>query len=225
MKNRDLRVARKKHIMQENKKSILKASEKVFTNKGYTTATMDDIGIEAQFSKATLYRYFKSKRDIFIKIISKSLEEVHESLAEILTKKMNSEEKLIQVIRYTISYYHRKKNLARIFFMERSTMKKILNISQEQQIQTLHEHPAIPNEFRVRLEKISNIIREIIKEGIESGEFRKVDVTDAAFILGAMLRGFLLRGPMQPKEYSINKSTDILMHFLLYGIKKERKGA
>ncbi|MEA3420063.1 MAG: hypothetical protein U9Q97_00105, partial [Acidobacteriota bacterium] len=62
-------------------------------------------------------------------------------------------------------------------------------------------------------------------EGIESGEFRKVDATDAAFILGAMMRGFFLRGPMQTKKYSLNEGTDLLMNFLLYGIKKKRKGA
>jgi len=104
-------------------------------------------------------------------------------------------------------------------------MKKILNVNPKQQIQTLHGHPAIPNEFMVMMKKIYNITYEIIKEGIESGEFREVDATDAAFILGATLRGFFLRGPMQSKKYSLNESTDLLMSFLLYGIKKERKGA
>lgn len=225
MKKRDLRAERKEHRLQENKKSILKASEKIITNKGYTLATMDDIGREAQFSKATIYRYFRSKREIFIKIILRSLEEVHESLSEILTKKISSEEKLRKTIYYITSYYSRKRNIARIFFIESSTMKKILNISQEQQLQTLHGHPAIPNEFMVMMKKISDITYEIIKEGIESGEFREVNVTDASFILGSMLRGFLLRGPMKTKEYSLNEGTDLLMSFLLYGIKKERKGA
>jgi len=224
MKKRDLRAERKEHIQQENKKSILKASEKIFANKGYTLATMDDISREAQFSKATIYRYFESKRDIFLKIIVMSLEEVHQNLTEILTKKISSEEKLRKTIHYIISYYHKKKNMARIFFIESSMMKKILNISQEQQLQILHGHPAIPNEFIAMMKKIFNITYEIIKEGIESGEFRKVDATDAAFILGAMLRGFFLRGPMQTKEYSLNEGTDLLMSFLLYGIKKERKG-
>lgn len=225
MKKRDLRAERKEHIQQENKKSILKASEKIFANKGYTLATMDDIGREAQFSKATIYRYFRSKRDIFIKIILRSLEEVHESLSEILTKKISSEEKLRKTIYYITSYYNRKRNIARIFFIESSTMKKILNISQEQRLQILHGHPAIPNEFIVMMKKIYNITYEIIKEGIESGEFKEVNVTDASFILGAMMRGFFLRGPMQTKEYSLNEGTDLLMSFLLYGIKKERKGA
>ncbi|MEA3422087.1 MAG: helix-turn-helix domain-containing protein, partial [Acidobacteriota bacterium] len=153
MKKRDLRAERKEHIQQENKKSILKASEKIFANKGYTLATMDDIGREAQFSKATIYRYFRSKSDIFIKIILRSLEEVHQNLTEILTKKISSEEKLRKTIYYITSYYNRKRNIARIFFIESSTMKKILNISQEQHLQFLHGHPAIPNEFIVMMKK------------------------------------------------------------------------
>ena len=64
---------------------------------------------------------------------------------------------------------------------------------------------------------------KIINEGIQSGEFRNVDAKDAAFIFGALLRGFHFRGPIRMKEYSVNETTDLLHSFFLYGIKKDRK--
>ncbi len=79
MKNNDLRAERKLQRKRENKKFILEAAEKVFSQKGYSRATVDDISDEAQFSKATIYRYFDSKSDIFSEIIMASFLEARKS--------------------------------------------------------------------------------------------------------------------------------------------------
>lgn len=223
MKKKDLRLERKKHRLEENKMFILQAAETVFAQKGYSLATMDDIALEAQFSKATLYRYYKSKREVFFEVILNSFEEVRKKTAKIKLKKITAEEKIRELIFYISTYYHKKKNMARILYMERSVMRNILNIDIKKHLSHSTQHPQIPNEFKENMEEIFNIICEIIKEGIESGEFRKVDVRDAAFIFGALLRGFHFRGPLRGREYRIKESTDLLLNFFLYGIKKEGK--
>jgi AcrR family transcriptional regulator len=80
MNNKDLRKERKKHRRQENRDDILEAAEKVFANKGYSSATVDDIAEEAQFSKATIYRYFQSKSDIFMEVIYSAVEESYKEI-------------------------------------------------------------------------------------------------------------------------------------------------
>lgn len=220
MKRNDLRVERKRHRIEENKKFILKAAENIFAQKGYGIATVDDIAEEAQFSKATLYRYFKSKSEIFFEIIYKSFEEVHQSTKRIQQKKMSAEEKLRELIYCIASFYHRKKNIARIFIMERSAIKKILKLDSKEQLFPSTQHPPIPVHFRAKMEEIFNIMCEIINEGVESGEFRNVDVRNACFILGAMIRGFHFRGPLRDREFSLEESTELLHSFFLYGIKK-----
>ena len=72
MKKKDLRIERERHRKEENKRFILKVAEKVFVQKGFSLATMDEIAKEAQFSKATLYQYFKGKSEMFFEIIYKS---------------------------------------------------------------------------------------------------------------------------------------------------------
>lgn len=54
-------------------------------------------------------------------------------------------------------------------------------------------------------------------------EFRKVNVSDASFIFGALIRGFFLKGPVQKVVYNIDESIDLMNNFFIYGIKKERK--
>jgi AcrR family transcriptional regulator len=47
---------------------IIDAAQKVFFSKGIHTATMDDVTSEANYSKATVYAYFKSKDELFYAI-------------------------------------------------------------------------------------------------------------------------------------------------------------
>lgn len=221
MKKKDLRHERKQQRKEENRKFILKAAERVFAQKGYSLATMDDIAEEAQFSKATIYRYHKSKRDIFIEIVLSSFDETHQKVAKITDMEISAGKKLQEIISCLSSYYHRKKNIIRIYFMERATMNKILNIKREENSSYPNHHPKIPHEFRAKMKQISDVMSEVINEGIESGEFRKVNVKEATFVLRAMLRGFHFRGPMPDEEISLNESVDLLHSFFLYGIKKE----
>jgi TetR/AcrR family transcriptional regulator len=80
------RKMREKNLRTE---SILEAAKKVFFAKGYARATMDEIALEAEISKPTIYQYFKSKDDLFYSLmlpvvaeIGKELENVKNRLAE-----------------------------------------------------------------------------------------------------------------------------------------------
>jgi AcrR family transcriptional regulator len=223
MTKNDLRNERKQHRIEENKKFILKAAERIFTQKGYSLATMDQIAGEAQFSKVTLYRYFKNKSELFFEIINKSFDEVYQKINKIQLEKKSAEEKLRELIHCISSFYQKKKNLARMLVLERSLMKKILNLDLKEQLFPSSHHPRSPPNFKAKMEDIYNIMCNVINEGVESGEFRKVDVKDACSVLGAMLRGFHFKGPLQDRDYNINESTDLLYSFFLNGIKKERK--
>jgi AcrR family transcriptional regulator len=218
----NLRLKRNELRKSQNKRFILEAAERVFGRKGYGLTRVDDIAKEAQFSKATLYKYFASKKEIFMEIIVNAFEESEKRMTKIHKEKMSAERKLKEVIYFISSYSQKKKNIARILFIERETIRKILEPGSRKRSWISMPHPKLPSKLKIKTERIFNIICEIIKGGIESGEFRKVDVRDAAFIFGAMLRGFYIRGPMRDRKYSINKSTDLLHTFFLSGIKKDR---
>lgn len=50
---------------EQAKERILKAAQKVFSEKGYHETHMEDIADELGVSKRTLYLYFKNKEDLF----------------------------------------------------------------------------------------------------------------------------------------------------------------
>ena len=223
MSEKNLRKERELHRQEENRRFILQAAEKVFVQKGYRPATVDDIAEEAQFSKATLYRYFKSKSDIFFEIIYSSFEESYNGIKKIRLKELSAEKKIKELIGFIVSTYHKKKNLSRILFMEKSTMKKLMKTNSGSHVAHSDFHPDISPEIKSKMEQISGVISEIIKEGVEAGEFRDMDVHDASAVLGSLLRGFYFRGPIQDKKYSIQETTDLLHSFFLNGIKMQKK--
>ncbi len=221
MKNNDLRAERKLRRKRENKKFILEAAEKVFSQKGYSQATVDDISDEAQFSKATIYRYFDSKSDIFSEIIMASFLEARKNILRISKKNQSAEERIEGLIKFILSYFRSKKNIARIFLMERSSMKQILGMDIDNHAMPIDSKQPIPDNYLKIMKDIFEAMCTIIQEGIDSGEFRRVDAREACFILGAMLRGFNFKGPLHEKEYSIEQSTELVYSFFLNGLKKK----
>lgn len=59
-----MKPEKKRAVTQFHREQILRASEKLFEEKGFTGVTMDDIASKADYSKATLYVYFKNKNEI-----------------------------------------------------------------------------------------------------------------------------------------------------------------
>lgn len=75
-------MARKKkeELIQFNRSSILETAKKLFLEKGIQQTTMDDIAKEADYSKSTIYVYFKSKEEIYNYIIYEHMLLLKESL-------------------------------------------------------------------------------------------------------------------------------------------------
>lgn len=221
MSKKNLRKERERLRQEENRRFILQAAEKVFVQKGYRLATVDDIADEAQFSKATIYRYFESKNDIFFEVIYNAFTESYARIKKIQSKELSAGKKIKELIGFIVSIYHKKKNLMRILFMEKSARKKFLKPGSDSHITHPEMHPEITPEIRSLMERISDTMCDIIKEGIETGEFRDMDVHDASVVLGSLLRGFYFRGPLKDKKYGVRETTDLLHSFFLNGIKKQ----
>ena len=54
---------------EERKSQIMEAAMKVFTQKGYSSARMDDIVDASGLSKGAIYHYYEGKKDVFLALI------------------------------------------------------------------------------------------------------------------------------------------------------------
>lgn len=138
---------------------IIDTAISIFHQKGYRTATLDDVARELGLSKPALYHYVSSKEDLLSKIYIQALESFFANAYKISEMEINP----LQKLRHLISHHIQNiiiKNLAMfsVFFSEENQLpaKEFQKIQQEKR-------------------KYTKIFEQLIKQGIEQGYFRPMD--------------------------------------------------
>lgn len=164
-------------VSEERKTQILAAATKVFTERGFADARMDDIVTEAGLSKGALYWYFDSKDAIIISILDQIFDYETGHVRELLKRENSAKLKLEVFIETMVKDLEKMKPLMPIFFdfWSLSLRKKTIN-------------QAIKKYYQ----RFLNMIEPIIEDGIEQGEFRSVNVKETAVAIGAMYEGTIL---------------------------------
>ncbi|HLR01999.1 MAG TPA: TetR/AcrR family transcriptional regulator [Virgibacillus sp.] len=143
---------------EERRISILKAALECFSVKGYYASTVDDIVKFARLSKGSVYNYFESKEDIFIGILRHEQRKTQDRLKAALAQIESPLEKLKYWINTDIPYSVNKKKLMRVHveFWLYSTGS-----------------PDVQHILKERFDVIFYMIKEIIEEGQQMGEFKQ----------------------------------------------------
>ncbi len=144
----------------------------LFAKKGLENTTMNDIALASGKGRRTLYTYFKNKEDIYFAVIETELELLSAQLSEVAGKKMDLEEKLVEII-----YVHlrsikqvvvRNGNLRAEFFRNIWMVEKVRK-----------------NFDR----KETEFFTGVLEEGIASGEFYVENVALVADVLHYCVKG------------------------------------
>lgn len=69
--------------LEERRQEILDAAARVFIDRGYATATMQEIATACDLAPGTLYRYFPGKADLIAAVVGKCMDTYHDVLTEV----------------------------------------------------------------------------------------------------------------------------------------------
>lgn len=72
--------------MEETRKKILEAAKRVFAEKSFFDATLEDVARLSGVKKSTIYYYFESKLDLLMEIVREVLEELVTALENSLSR-------------------------------------------------------------------------------------------------------------------------------------------
>ena len=219
----DLRAAREQQRSQEYKMCIFKAAEEIIIRKGYSAMTMDDVAEEAQFSKATLYQYYKSKGELIIDIVASYLKDLIHQIAKINAKKINAKTKLKEVIRCVAKFHKEKENISRFFMMDEFFMKRIRVFLLDKQKPFSDQEKKFFEMVKTGRKQIYKQVCEILTEGVEAGEFNEINVPEAVTFLESALQGFCHGKLWRDKRYSLDHEADLIHDYFLRGIERKEK--
>lgn len=98
---------RKARERQRRTNEIREAAHRVFENKGFLNTTLQDVAQEAEVSVGLIYRYFKSKEDIFAALSLKGAEVFDSQVEEILGRSTErpAKEVLAEIARAFFDFY------------------------------------------------------------------------------------------------------------------------
>src|ERR1700686_233823 len=101
----------KKQVVSEFRQSeIITAASKVFAEKGYIAATVDEIAARAALAKGTLYLYFDSKEQVYNAVLANDLE----------TLRRLTLEKVSAFVNARFEYCEERRDFFRIMYIEPS---------------------------------------------------------------------------------------------------------
>lgn len=104
--------------MNKTKRAIFESAIKVFSNSGYTGATMDEVVARAGVAKGSLYYHFKSKEELFIFIIKEGINLINEDIDK-ATKGMDNPYEIIkESFRVMLKYVYDNKDLFKVIISQ-----------------------------------------------------------------------------------------------------------
>jgi AcrR family transcriptional regulator len=218
-----LRHEREERRRLEYHRLILEAAERVIVRKGTSAMTMDDVAREAEFSKATIYHYFRSKGELVLEILGNFFDEIDMEVHKITALKGNARDKLEQGIRFYLQFNRKKENISRMLIMDPMFMEKMrIFIADERDLASEIDRKFI-TKMKMKRKDILDGVAGILRQGVASGEFRRIEIPDAVTFLESLLQGYCHVRFWHDRPYSVKEATAVIHGFFLQGI--ERKDA
>ena len=151
---------RKERERERRRQQIIVATKKVFSEKGFNKATMDDIAGEAELSPGTLYLYFKNKEELYASLSLRILQYLHMRVEHVENDpKLDPEQKLDALIEAMYDVYDFDPLvIINMFHLQSSETLKNLSAELIDEIKELSR------------QSIGGFAR-VFKEGIEKGVF------------------------------------------------------
>jgi len=175
-----MRKSKKENLASFHRQSIIDTATQLFIQKGITETTMDDIAKAADYSKSTIYVYFKSKDEIFNHIVYNNILMLKSSLEEAIKSSENVEDCFYSFCNAHVDFQEQYP----LYF---DTMMNSIKKGEEE----IRELPILQDIVNVS-EEIDGLIIAFLEKGIEQKQIRSnIESLQTAFTLWASICGII----------------------------------
>jgi AcrR family transcriptional regulator len=187
---------RKERERERRRQQIIVAAKRVFSNKGFNKATMEDIATEAELSPGTLYLYFKNKEELYASLSIRILQYLLIRIEHVNREKdLDPEKKMKLLIEAMYDVYAFDPLI-------------IINMFQLQSSETLRNlSPQLLEQIKDLSRKSLGTIADIFEEGAKQGVFIEKHPVALADIFWALFSGVIL---WESSKKIINDEKDYL---------------
>ena len=191
---------RKERERERRRQQIIVAAKRVFSEKGFNKATMEDIAKEAELSPGTIYLYFKNKDELYASLSLRILQYLNIRLEHVAQLKELSTADRIQALKEAMFDVYNFDPLVVINMFHLQSSETLKNLS-----------PELLSEIKHLSQSSLGVISEIFKEGIQEGVFIEKHPVALADVLWALFSGVVL---WEESKKIINGDKDYLKETL-----------
>jgi AcrR family transcriptional regulator len=178
---------RRTRLMEErlagNRERILRATRRLIAEGGFRNAQIAAVAAQAEVSTGTIYRYFPSKAELFVEVLTEAVDHEIEILRDVIAVQTGARAQLEAAVASFVRRALTGPNLAWAFIAE----------------------PAEPEVDAERIrgrKRFGDVFKAVLKRGVASGEFPRQDLdAGAACIVGAFTEALV--GPIGPSRKTL----------------------
>ena len=183
---------------------ILAAARRVFAEKGFEGATVDDIARAAGLAKGTVYLYYRSKRDIYWAALKHGFRDLHEETKRRVEAAETIEAKIRAFIATKAAYFEENRDFFKIYYSE---FGHVLI------------HPAqVHRNFKDFYLAQSRVIESVLQEAVQAKVIRELRTGAAAFAILDITRGLITQRLLGWSRETIDEDVRFVFDLLWKGI-------
>lgn len=185
---------------------ILETARKLFALKGFNNVTMNDIAEASNKGRRTLYMYFKSKEDIYWNIIESEANRFLDTLEFVAHQNLPPAKKLFKFIITRME--------AMLIIVNRNGTIKAHFFNDAQKV----------TKVRTRIDKKEHqIIKNILDEGVEKGEFEIKNTDIIATVMQNSFKGIEVPYNRKRTRDELVRQQEAIFNFIFKGISPTNK--
>lgn len=204
---------RKLRELETRKKLILRTAKELFSEKGFSNLTLDDIATAIEFSKGTIYTHFNSKEEIYALILLNHLNVLLTHLKEATKACKDTASCIRSCLNTYIKFYKKHREYFQLLFF----------------IDLMSNQYKIPSDLlkEIQKQKIACLLelQNVVKKGMELKEIRKDhSFARIALVLWGMTNGVIhLAESNQIKMDDLDQLINVGYEIVVYGLANKNK--
>jgi AcrR family transcriptional regulator len=190
---------------------ILDAATKLFAEHGYSDTVTQSLAEKLQVGKGTLYRYFPSKRDLFLAAADRVMQRLRAHMDEHLEGIEDPLERIAQAIRLYLAFFAEHPEFVELLIQERALFKD-------------RKKPTFMQHREKNVERWRALYRSLIAEGrVRDMPVEKITDVMSDLCYGTMFTNYF-SGPRKPFDAQARDILEIVFFGILSESERQKGG-
>lgn len=203
-------LSRRERENLRQRREILQAALKLFSEKGYHNISMHEIARGAEFGIGTLYKFFTNKEDLYKALVKEMAEKCHHALLSALEVERNPLHTIQKYICVRCDLFSDNLPLMRLYYAETRGASFNIKAGLDQDLLKLYDE---------LIEKLASVFENGVKEQV----FRGLDPLHMALVLEGTISAFLFSTMRDPVRFQERHNLATVADIFLKGVLTTRE--